>query len=239
MANKVYFGKTALTGGAATALDYIDGSDDGDTDHHALTDGDIAIVNVSGVSYVYRLNATSGAAESSPNTISPDTNAGNKRWILQPAYIQPGAVVQVVNTQTGAYASGTTAMPIDDTIPQKTEGDEYMTLAITPESATNLLIIEVVFNCSTNTAAKVIGVALFQDDTAGGLAGVTDTTTAANNPLTVSFVYKMTAGTASATTFKVRAGSQDGTALYFNGSGGARIFGGVMASSITITEIKV
>jgi len=83
MANKLYWSKTALTGGAATALDYIDGDDDGNTDHHALTDGDVAHVLVGGILYVYRLDATSGAAESSPTIIAPDTNAGNKRWILQ------------------------------------------------------------------------------------------------------------------------------------------------------------
>lgn len=43
-----------------------------------------------------------------------------------------GEVVQVVNTQTGAYALCTTVIPCDDTIPQITEGVEVMTLAITP-----------------------------------------------------------------------------------------------------------
>ena len=52
-------------------------------------------------------------------------------------------LVQVVNTQTGAVATGTTVMPIDDTIPQNTEGDQYMTLAITPTHASNKLLIEV------------------------------------------------------------------------------------------------
>ena len=35
---------------------------------------------------------------------------------------------QIVATQTGAVATGTTTFPEDDTIPQNTEGDEYMTL---------------------------------------------------------------------------------------------------------------
>ena len=74
-ANTIYYSKTSLTGGAATALDYIDGN--------LLADGDWAYVSVSGKLYVYKLNASSGAAESSPTIISPDTNAGTKRWILQ------------------------------------------------------------------------------------------------------------------------------------------------------------
>lgn len=80
MANKAYGSKTTLTGGGATALDSLDGA--------SIFDGDIAFVPVNGVLYVYRLNATSGAAESSPDIISPDANAGDKRWILQPPYKQ-------------------------------------------------------------------------------------------------------------------------------------------------------
>ncbi len=75
MANLVFMGKTGLTGGEATKLDSIDGD--------TLTDNDAAFVNVSNVQYIYRLDADSGAAESSPNIIAPDTNPGTKRWILQ------------------------------------------------------------------------------------------------------------------------------------------------------------
>jgi len=68
------FYRTALTGGAAGSLDGIDGN--------SLAEGYRCEVEVSGVVYIYWLNASSGAAESSPGIISPDTNAGNKRWIL-------------------------------------------------------------------------------------------------------------------------------------------------------------
>ena len=69
------FARWALTGGATGALDAIDGG--------RLADGDMTFVMSSGgILYPYRVNATSGAAEASPVTISPDTNAGNKRHIL-------------------------------------------------------------------------------------------------------------------------------------------------------------
>ncbi|MHB8772955.1 MAG: hypothetical protein ACYC7J_18325 [Syntrophales bacterium] len=70
--------RTALTGGGASALDGIDGA--------GLLDGELAFTTVSSVLYVHLLDDDSGAAESSPNVISPDTNAGNKRWILQGSY---------------------------------------------------------------------------------------------------------------------------------------------------------
>jgi hypothetical protein len=49
----------------------------------------------------------------------------------------------------------------------------------------------------------------------------------------------MDAGTTSETTFKVRAGGEEAGTTTFNGVGGARKYGGVLASSITITEIAV
>jgi hypothetical protein len=47
----------------------------------------------------------------------------------------------------------------------------------------------------------------------------------------------MTSGTTSATTFKVRAGANAAGTTTFNGTAGARLFGGVMASSMVIREV--
>ena len=74
-----WFKRDDFIGGASNALDSIDGAN--------LVDGAFAVVTNGGFAYIYRLNATSGAAESSPDVIKPDTNAGLKRWILQEAII--------------------------------------------------------------------------------------------------------------------------------------------------------
>jgi len=74
MANKFY-PAVALTGGGTGALDKIDGMD--------LSDLDAAMVVTGNKAYFYTLDDSSGASESSPGVISPDTNAGNKRWILK------------------------------------------------------------------------------------------------------------------------------------------------------------
>lgn len=150
-----------------------------------------------------------------------------------------GGVVQVVNTQSGAVATGTTVLPIDDTPPQKTEGDEYMTLAVTPTNASNKLRIDVVVTISNSAAGGYISAALFQDTTSDALAATTAWQASANGTMNLKFTHYMAAGTTSATTFKVRAGSGTAGTSTFNGIAAARYFGGVMASSITITEIKV
>lgn len=150
---------------------------------------------------------------------------------------QPGQhVVQVVNTQDGAVATGTTLAVMDDTIPQNTEGDEYMTLAITPKNTSNTLLIEVVAQISHSTATSRLQVALFQDSTANALAAVEIRQSAASTMHVVSFIHKMTAGTTGATTFKVRAGSNTAGTTTLNGINSTRQYGGVIASSITITE---
>jgi hypothetical protein len=149
-----------------------------------------------------------------------------------------GNVIQVVNYQTGAVATGTTTIPVDDTIPQNTEGTEFMTLAITPTNASNKLLIEVVCNVSNSAAAgQALAVALFQDLTANALATQSASTTGTAQAIPFKFAHYMTAGTTSSTTFKVRAGLNAAGTTTFNGTGGNRLYGGSYASSITITEI--
>ena len=166
-----------------------------------------------------------------------NTGTDTSRFIVPATlHAKPGQVMQVVSTQTGAVATGTTVLPYDDTIPQNTEGIEFMTLAITPKNTNNILIIDVVY-MATNSAAVAISAALFQDTTADALAAIMLYPGGAGNQSSNSFRHKMTAGTTSSTTFKVRIGGSGAGTTTFNGDTGARKFGGVMASSITIVEV--
>lgn len=143
-------------------------------------------------------------------------------------------IVQVVNTQVGTVATGTTTLPIDDTTPQNTEGDEYMTLAITPTNASNKLKIEVVASLSSTIDHN--GMTLFQDSTANAIAAM-GYSLSNQWMVPVKLTHYMTAGTTSSTTFKVRAGGRTTHTTTFNGQSAGQIFNGIMASSITITEI--
>ena len=151
-----------------------------------------------------------------------------------------GRIVQTVNTQTGAVATGTTTMPQDDTIPQNSEGDEYMTLAITPTNSSNKLKIDVVWHGASSASSGIMVAGLFQDSTANALAaGSGGSHDAANDMQHIYFTHFMAAGTTSATTFKVRVGFNASGTTTFNGAAGSRRLGGVFASSITIQEIEV
>jgi hypothetical protein len=153
------------------------------------------------------------------------------------ARLPAGSVLQVKNLQTGAVATGTTVIPFDDTIPQITEGTQFMSLAITPISATSKLLICVVATASSSLALQWMTSALFQDSTANALAANSAFTTTGTAFSPCVFNHFMTSGTTSSTTFTVRSGSPDAGTTTFNGQSADNRLGGVLASSITITEI--
>ena len=152
------------------------------------------------------------------------------------ASMPAGSIVQVATYNTGAVATGTGTIPLDDTIPQITEGTEFMTLAITPTSATSKLIITVCLQLDKNNS-NTYSIALFQDSTANALAAQFNGAWGAGSSFPMVFTHTMTSGTTSSTTFRVRAGSDSAGTLTVNGRGGGRIYGGVSASSIVIYEV--
>lgn len=147
-------------------------------------------------------------------------------------------IVQAAHFQTGVVATGTTTIPNDDTVPQNTEGDEYMSVSITPTNINNKLLIEVV--CAyAHTAGGIMVGALFQDTDADALAAMPHTFVGANSMESLSFKHEMTADTVSPTIFKLRLGSINAGTTTFNGASGAEKWGGVLASSIRVTESRV
>jgi len=150
-----------------------------------------------------------------------------------------GNFVQEKSSNRTSVFSTSSVIPPDDTIPQNTEGAEVLTVSITPTSATNILVIE--FNTFLNASALGgTGAALFQDSTANALAATCLGTIASSGYLlNGSLRHVMTAGTTSATTFKIRAGMLNaGPTLYLSGYAGSRLFGGVASTVLTVKEYK-
>ena len=149
-----------------------------------------------------------------------------------------GKLLQQVNTQTGAVATGTTIFPEDDTIPQNTEGDEYMTLTITPKSATSVINIEAhVFYSNTNSTRA--GTGLFKDSDADALAFTSNFIDDLTSMSNMQVFYSETSGNTTPRTYKIRCGNiQTAGTFTFNGQGGNRKFGGTVLSTIRILEIE-
>lgn len=150
-----------------------------------------------------------------------------------------GSVVQCVEgtpyTTAGSIA---TAIPLDSTIPQNTEGAELTTVTITPTNASNRLRIEANLPFVDGSAGIFVCAAIFQDSTANALALGVLTLNGANYSHNITFTHEMAAGTTSATTFKLRAGPNSGT-VYLNRRSAGETLGGVSAVRLRVTEIKV
>ena len=80
-------------------MDYIDGA--------GLADGDGALVITTTHTYTYVLDDDSGAAESVPDVIEPDTNAGTKRWVLKASNNQ-----RIDTAAAPIFAGGTFTAPV-------------------------------------------------------------------------------------------------------------------------------
>ena len=150
---------------------------------------------------------------------------------------EPGKLLQQVYTQTGSHSTGTTIFPEDDSIPQNTEGDEYMTLAITPKSATSTINIEVHVFYSQSTGTRG-GCGLFKDTDADALAFTSNFIKDATSMGNMQVFYSETSGNTTARTYKVRCGNIANAGTFtFNGQSGNRKFGGTVLSTIRILEI--
>lgn len=144
-------------------------------------------------------------------------------------------IAQIVTFTTGAVFTGTTVIPLDDTIPQNTEGDQYLSLTITPKNAASELHIDVVLQISPSAGNHVI-TALFQDAGANALAAFVNIPGSGTYMNAAVFKHVMTAGGTAATTFKVRCGIDSSGTITINGQSGGRKMGGVISSRITIKE---
>jgi hypothetical protein len=94
MTSYYFYPYTSLTGGNAESLDSLDGN--------LVKNGDGALV-ITGNEYIaYTLDEDNGNNESVPDIISPDTNAGNKRWVRVSSAID--GKIDTVTGQNGMVA---------------------------------------------------------------------------------------------------------------------------------------
>lgn len=161
---------------------------------------------------------------------------GTDLILLNPSVIYR-YIQRVDATPYTTYASASTVIPEDDTIPQSTEGTEFITVTITPTNASNILIIRAdASDVRISGAVETIVAALFQDSTAGALK----TTSVANPDVSlVTLVHRMVAGTTSSTTFKLRIGPGATKTIYINGDNATRLFGGTSSITMSVEEYKV
>jgi hypothetical protein len=207
----------------------------------AGTTSSTALVATADTSGALVLQTNNGTTALTLSTAQNATFAGTLATVAQgiaKASLPTGSVLQVVNVQSGAVATTTTLLPGDDTIPQITEGAEFLTLAITPILSTSKLRIDAIIFLNHSVATAGLVGALFRDSTADALAVASNQNPNSGGQMPLCITHYATSGTTSSTTFRVRGGSGDAGTVTFNGnSSGSRKFGGAYGSNITITEI--
>jgi hypothetical protein len=196
------------------------------------TDGSDVVLNATGIT---------GTAIKDEDDMSSDSASHLATQQSIKAYVDSfDNIVQRVSTTSTSAATGTTVMPVDDSIPQNTEGIEWMTIAITPTNSNNKLVIKSVAHQSHTTTDAFRILALFKDTDPDALAvGVSNTYREAASMAQTELRHEMVAGTTSEITFKIRGGCPSAGTMTFNGISGTRRFGGTLASYITVEEITV
>ena len=150
-----------------------------------------------------------------------------------------GAVLQFKSAEYTTRTSVTTVIPFDDTVPQNDEGTEIITLAITPTSTSNKLVIEFFMPAWDGGTAIIGGVGLFQDSTADAIAFAFNVNNAQTYSKQLGLIHIMDAGTTSSTTFKIRVGPHANT-MFLNRRQDATYFGATtLHTTLRITEIAV
>jgi hypothetical protein len=188
------------------------------------------------------LHESKGAAAATLGQVAVANGSGGAPFgTLLNGSVPTGWPVQVTSTNYDTAGTVTANIPVDNSIPQITEGAELFTHSHTPKSATNILEIEVIVYGHVTTTPGNWTVAVFQDATAAAIAagGFTQNSGTQGDGVNCVVVrHKMTAGGTSAISFSVRAGENSSGTLTVNGNSGARLYGGVLHSGIKITEYK-
>lgn len=144
-------------------------------------------------------------------------------------------IINMVSFNSVIASSGVTLLPYDNSKPQITEGDLYLTAKYAPENANNELIIQITINLDTSSTQNV-PIALFQDAGPDALAAwMRYITSGSIAPITV--IHKMLAGTTATILFTVRAGVGSAGSVYCNLAAAGVKFDGIWCSNITITEV--
>lgn len=188
------------------------------------TQGSIIYRNVS--QWTWLTPGTSG------QVLTTQGAGANPQW----AAASGGKVAQMVVATTSTPASTTAIIPLDDTVPQISEGTEFITATITPTNASSTLIIEFDAWVSASSAIQSI-YALFKDSNSSALQ-VQLATVPLNTFIPIRLRWVVTAGSTSSQTYKIRVGPDRAATLYLlRWVSAASYFDTADSAVLTITEV--
>lgn len=178
---------------------------------------------------------------------TPGTWIAGTPWKWAPGVPLPGQPARVYGRRSSAVATGATVLPIDDTIPQNTEGVSFMSATdplaglATLSSPCNLLHVTVEAELASSNTDTAIAGAIFLNSDANAAAVALAARPATANVgchLTLDYIGpNVDASVVQVSTVTFRAGTASAGTTTFNGSAGVRRFGGKMSSQMICQEI--
>lgn len=151
-----------------------------------------------------------------------------------------GVVVQKIIVQDSTPDSTTEILVVDrDTAPVITAGKEIFTATVTPDSATNRLLITAHCLIDPSIGDKATAIALFKTGTTDSLSTLLLFPEA--GPSVMEVAFSGLAGDTSAQTYSIRMGVQAGVGgtCFFNQSRAGKTLGNTYVSVFTIEELEV
>lgn len=154
---------------------------------------------------------------------------------------QRGAQIGYAKTESTTVASDAgTPIPIDNTIPQSSEGVAFASLdtTYTVKDANSLLEVEVTLPIVTQTTTGSPRFALFRDAGADAIAANFVTVPSSDYCYTNTLRVVVPASAVGATTFKLRWSCSGGTAYINRAVSVAALFNGMCKATMTVKEIQ-
>lgn len=156
--------------------------------------------------------------------------------LFTPGTPLPGHTIRSQVYVDANAATGTTTVPTDDTIPQSSEGTQFMSYTWPTQGACNAVIFESHTHGTISTTG-VCTAAMFRNSDADALAVESMNVASAGGFFHQHIVAPLQKVYTGSQSIKIRIGGGGASTTTFNGSGGNRFYGGTSYSSIKITEI--
>jgi hypothetical protein len=226
--------KTSSNLTADRTLDFVTG----DADRSITLGGNL---NVAGAATV-----PAGTALVAGNNLSDVGNAATARGNLGLGSVVLEGPPARAYAEYTANADLTTAIPIDDTIPQNTEGTEIVTAAVTLKRASSRVRVrfQTFGRCVSGAGDdnRNWTAALFVDSTADALAavagGIANDNSGTSVVASTVLEFEHAPGSVGPFTYKIRVGPASGNTLRLNGTS-SRFYGGAAKATLVAEEVYV
>jgi len=197
-------------------------------------------IGVQSVSYATTSGSAANAGMLNSQPGSFYQNASNLNAGTLPVTVAlPGSIIGYASATTGAVVMCNVTIPRDDTIPQRTEGTQVLSISYAAKRSNSKIVIRAFVQGQPTNAGTTVS-ALFQSGNLNAIAAATHTISADGNyPAPISIMGEFSPGSTTSITYSLRVGRADaGQIFYVNGTNaGTRVFGGVAATYLTIEEI--